>query len=86
MVHVHERKCTDARANAPMQCDTASAPHHIRRIRSALPGEPAVAMSAASERWLNAAARKGNVSYEVCCGAAGNSKWCSREQRVVHQR
>lgn len=47
------------------KCDTAAAPRHIRRIREALPNEPAVALSAASERWLLSSARRGQVEYQV---------------------
>jgi hypothetical protein len=47
------------------QCGTPSAPRHIRSIRESLPGEPAVALSAASERWIASSRQQGLVLYEV---------------------
>uniref|UniRef100_A0A7S3R6V4 RWD domain-containing protein n=1 Tax=Dunaliella tertiolecta TaxID=3047 RepID=A0A7S3R6V4_DUNTE len=58
------------------KCDTASAPRHIRRIREALPQEPAVAMSAASERWLATTARKGQVVYQDAAPSASVAPGC----------
>lgn len=46
------------------KADMATSHDHIRRVRQALPYEPAVAVSAASERWLCVQKRAGRVRYE----------------------
>eukprot|EP00798_Chlamydomonas_sp_ICE-L_P021725 gene21725-28744_t len=48
-----------------LQADMEASPDNIRRIRSALPHEPTVAVSAASERWLCQQRRAGTVEYKV---------------------
>ncbi len=55
------------------KADMDASAAHIRRIRAALPHEPAVAVSAASERWLCTQRRAGKVAYPVimCVGAMG---------------
>lgn len=46
-----------------MQADLPSAAQHIARVRAALPRQPAVAVSAATERWLCQQRRAGRVAY-----------------------
>ena len=41
----------------------ASSPDHIHRVRAALPHDPAVPVSAATERWLCSGRRAGRVVY-----------------------
>ncbi len=46
-----------------VQADMASSCDHISRVRAALPYDPAVPVSAATERWLCAQRRAGRLSY-----------------------
>ncbi|GAX85197.1 hypothetical protein CEUSTIGMA_g12616.t1 [Chlamydomonas eustigma] len=58
------------------KADMSGAAHHIERVRSTFPHEPAVAVSAATERWLCSQRRKSLVSYQDasdCCKAAEGS-------------
>ncbi len=52
----------------PCQADMASSPEHIARVRQALPYDPAVPVSAATERWLCNQRRAGKVSYHDTAG------------------
>lgn len=63
----------------------ASSCDHITRVRAALPYDPAVPVSAATERWLCAQRRAGRLSYadggtdvEALEGGWHRVGWCTR--------
>lgn len=70
------------------KADMATSHDHIRRVRQALPYEPAVAVSAASERWLCVQKRAGRVRYEeggsrcTIAGEEGPGEEGAREQQA----
>ncbi|GFR42960.1 hypothetical protein Agub_g3958, partial [Astrephomene gubernaculifera] len=66
--HLHRLVAHFLQARFPIllalnKADMASSPDHIIRVRQALPYDPAVPVSAATERWLCNQRRTGRVSY-----------------------
>ncbi|KAG2422688.1 hypothetical protein HXX76_015852 [Chlamydomonas incerta] len=66
--HLHRLVAHFLQARFPIllalnKADMASSPEHIHRVRAALPHDPAVPVSAATERWLCSGRRAGRLAY-----------------------
>ncbi|GLI71344.1 hypothetical protein VaNZ11_016506, partial [Volvox africanus] len=85
--HLHRLVAHFLQARFPIllalnKADMASSPDHIARVRQVLPYEPAVPVSAATERWLCNQRRAGKVSY---ADAAGETAPTSDDPELVQQ-